>query len=74
MNYNEDELNAMHKDPNNWKWGFIYFNPRDKRVLVLKRQPAFGMTLNFANPNTGLLLLGILIIVILINVLSRSTN
>lgn len=36
-------------DPNNWKWGFIYYNPSDSRLFVPKRIPAFGITFNFAH-------------------------
>ena len=45
-----EEEDDMWRDPDNWKWGFVYFNPRDKRVFVLKRLPGMGLTLNFANP------------------------
>lgn len=50
---NEDE---MHQDPNNWKWSCIYYNPNDKRIFLLKKNPAFGITMNFANPKTYLIL------------------
>ena len=46
---NEEE-NEMYNDPDNWRLGFIYFNPKDKRVFVLKRFPGMGLTLNFGNP------------------------
>lgn len=45
-----DEENDMHNDPGNWRFGIIYFNRNDKRIFVLKRNPAFGVTLNFGNP------------------------
>jgi uncharacterized membrane protein len=66
MNYQDNDPGEMHKDPDNWKWGFIYFNPRDKRTLVPKRNPFFGLTLNFASPYTGLFLIGIVILVLLL--------
>jgi uncharacterized membrane protein len=43
------ERDAQHKDPANWKLGFIYFNPRDRRLLPPKRSPGIGWTVNFAS-------------------------
>ncbi|MDB6133391.1 MAG: putative transrane protein of unknown function [Verrucomicrobiales bacterium] len=37
-------------NPGNWKLGFIYFCPSDKRLIVSKRIRALGWTLNFARP------------------------
>lgn len=39
-----------HCDPGNWKLGIFYFCRADHRVLVPKRVPGFGWTLNFARP------------------------
>jgi len=57
---NEEE-NEMWNDPDNWKWGFVYFNPKDKRVFVLKRVPWMGITLNFANPLSGLVIFALIL-------------
>lgn len=38
------------KKPENWIWGVIYFNKRDHRFLVAKRNPILGWTFNFAHP------------------------
>lgn len=46
-------------DPKHWKWGVFYVNPDDKRVMVPKRVPMMGFTLNFGNRKTGLYLVGI---------------
>lgn len=62
MDNNESE-DEMHKDPAKWTWNIIYFNPKDKRLVVPKRIPAMGMTLNFANP-ISFLIATILIILI----------
>lgn len=64
---NEEEKN-MHQDPKNWKLGIFYFNPKDKRVLVLKRLPGLGATFNFGNPFT---VIAILLTVIAIGVLNK---
>ena len=44
------ELNEIHASPSSWKVGFIYFAPRDPRLLVRKRIGTLGWTLNFARP------------------------
>lgn len=62
-----NEENEMERDPNNWKLGIFYFNPKDKRVFVLKRVPAMGFTLNFGNPLSILALSAIVIFVILVS-------
>jgi len=42
----------MDTNPEFYKWGFFYFNPKDKRVILPKVNRAMGWTLNFANPIT----------------------
>ena len=32
-----ETLKAWHDDPANWKWGMIYYNKEDKRVLSPKK-------------------------------------
>jgi len=51
-------------DPDNYKWGIFYYNPRDKRIFLPKRIPFMGFTLNFANPYSYLILLMLLGIII----------
>ena len=51
----EGDFNRMQNDPDKWKWG-LYFNPADPRIIVPKRNPAMGLTLNFGNRRTGLYL------------------
>jgi uncharacterized membrane protein len=53
----ENDFNRMQNDDNNWKWGLLYFNPDDPRILVPKRNQYLGLTLNFGNRRTGLYLL-----------------
>ena len=43
-------LDHFHRDPANWKLGFIYFCSADQRVIVPKRIRGLGWTLNFARP------------------------
>jgi uncharacterized membrane protein len=62
----EDTLNRWHQDPNNWKWGFIYYNPDDRRILVLKRLKWTGLTFNFAHRVSHVILILILIMVLVL--------
>lgn len=57
-------LDAMSKNPNNWK-GVFYFNPKDPRVVVPKLYSSMGWTLNFACPYAYLSLAGIILVIIL---------
>lgn len=52
----QDELDRMRLDPDNYKWGIFYFNPKDPRMILPKRNPYMGLTLNFANPYSYLIL------------------
>ncbi len=45
----KETLNRWHNNPDNWKWGTIYYNKEDKRLFPPKRTPMFGWTINFAN-------------------------
>ena len=59
-----NEENELHNDPDNWKLGVFYFNPKDKRVFVPKRLTGLGFTFNFANP-LAILAFGALVIFII---------
>lgn len=39
-----------HQNPENWVIGFIYFNYKDYRFFVPKKNPNLGLTLNLAHP------------------------
>jgi uncharacterized membrane protein len=56
-------------DPNNWIWGIFYYNKEDKRLLPPKRIPVMGWTVNFANRNSVLLFVFIMLIIILFAVI-----
>ena len=56
----QETMERWHRDPSNWVWGLFYFNPKDKRLLVLKRVKWFGLTFNFAHP-LSMVLLGFLV-------------
>ena len=56
----KDDLERMRLDPDNYKWGIFYFNPKDSRIFLFKRNPNMGFTLNFANPYSYLILISFL--------------
>jgi uncharacterized membrane protein len=58
-----NNTNFYEKNPDNYKWGIFYFNPRDERMVVPKMNPGLGWTLNFAKPASIFLLIGIIAIV-----------
>ena len=63
----KETLEKWHKDPNNWKFGGIYYNKEDKRIFPPKRIAWMGWTINFANRNsiiTYLFLFGITIVML----------
>lgn len=56
-------MDEMNNNPDNWKaWGIIYFNPKDKRLLVPKKN-LNGLTLNFAHPLSILIAAGLILII-----------
>jgi uncharacterized membrane protein len=59
----EQILEAMRKDPGNWK-GPFYFNKKDPRIIVPKLYAKTGMTFNFASPYPYLTIIAIAIIII----------
>jgi len=57
----EDSLNDSEwENPANWFGGLFYHSSRDTRTLVPKRDPGFGVTINFARP--GGLAIGLAIV------------
>lgn len=62
----EETKNRWHNDPNNWVWGVFYYNTEDKRLLPPKRTKQMGWTINFANPNSVMIVIIIIAILIII--------
>ena len=46
---NTEIQNNWHKDPNNWKYLFFYFNAQDARIIVPKKAQWMGITFNYAH-------------------------
>jgi uncharacterized membrane protein len=59
-----DQFNSEDQDA--YKFGFIYWKKSDKRVVVPKRLPGLGWTLNFANPLSYVFLVILVLIIFLI--------
>ena len=68
----KETLEKWQKDPNNWKWGCIYFNKEDQRLLPPKRIAWMGWTVNFANLKSVLLFIALLIFCLLIVLFAES--
>jgi len=56
----------MKTNQENYKWGFIYFDPKDKRVILPKANPALGWTLNFGSPITYLIIVAFVLLLIFV--------
>ena len=62
-NPSKETMDEWHNDPSNWKWGVLYFNKKDKRIFVPKRQKFLGFTVNFANPNSLAAIIGLMLLI-----------
>nr|WP_315218055.1 DUF5808 domain-containing protein [uncultured Flavobacterium sp.] len=62
----QETKDKWQKDPKNWIWGIFYYNKEDQRLLPPKRIPFMGWTVNFANRNSVLLFVFILLLIILL--------
>ena len=60
-----NEMDPEVDNPENYKFTIFYFNPKDKRVIVPKRNRFLGCTLNFANIYAYLILGSFIGIIIL---------
>lgn len=55
------EKDFEHEKPENWVWGIFYFNKKDYRFIVPKRNAMMGWTFNFAHPISFIVLILILV-------------
>jgi uncharacterized membrane protein len=56
----------MNTNPEHYKWGMFYFNPKDSRVFVPKIDQLRGWTVNFAHPFSYLVIMGIIVVIVFI--------
>lgn len=69
----EKERNEQEwKNPDNWRGGIcgLYASERDTRLIVPKRNPKMGWTLNFAKPASYQLLAGLFLLAGLLTTLA----
>ena len=60
---NED-FDPMVDNPENYRLGIFYFNRKDKRAVVPKRNRLLGLTVNFARPYAYWWTIGIAAVII----------
>ena len=72
--YSEELKNKWHDDPKNRKLGIFYFNKEDNRIIISKRLKLFGWTLNFANPISYMIMIGLVILVYYLKQYHIKTN
>ena len=61
--------NQAPNESKSWKFGFIYYNPLDKRIFLPKRT-GLGITVNFDRP-TAVVLTLVIITSIILYILSK---
>lgn len=59
-----NDLNDPTQNPENYKFGLLYFNSKDSRYIVPKRTASTGWAINFAKPRTYLVVLLVILIII----------
>lgn len=61
----------MNTNPENYKLGIFYFNKSDSRIFVPKMISKMGWTLNFARPESYII---IAVFIVLIYIISNVLN
>lgn len=69
--FDQFESDRMINDLMNYKWGVFYFNRKDPRFMVPKRNKMMGWTLNFAHRNYLLILISLIALSLIIGWLSN---
>lgn len=59
-------LYSMSNNPSNWN-GMFYVNRKDPRIIIPKRLPSLGWTLNFGHP-VSFVFMGALVLAVLAGV------
>jgi uncharacterized membrane protein len=62
-----ETFQAWHDDPANWRMGVFYYNKKDKRIFPPKRIQGLGWTINFANPVSIVVILGIIGLIVVVS-------
>lgn len=61
MEPSNEQIKQWRSDPKNWKWRLFYYNKADSRLLVDKRNPNLGSTINFAHPKSYFFFVGMIV-------------
>lgn len=56
----------MDTNPEKYKLGLFYFDPKDSRVILPKVNRMMGWTLNFGHPVTYIILIAFIVLLIFI--------
>ena len=65
-------MKSSNKD-NGWIAGRLYFNRKDKRVIIKRPESGFGYTMNLGNKETWIFnIISVIIIVILVTILQNN--
>ena len=65
-------MKSSNKD-NGWIAGRLYFNRKDKRVIIKRPESGFGYTTNLGNKETWIFnIISVIIIVILVTILQNN--
>ena len=62
----------MNNNNENYKWGLFYFNRKDPRLTVPKKNPMMGFSLNFAHPISYIIIAVIIASTSLISLLAET--
>jgi uncharacterized membrane protein len=57
----------MNTNPENYKWGIFYFNRGDQRIFVPKMISKMGWTLNFARPESYIIIAAFFVVIYLVS-------
>jgi uncharacterized membrane protein len=66
MEPTQEQIENWRKDNENWKYKFFYYNKEDNRLLVDKRNPNYGATINFAHKKSSYFFIGLIAFLILV--------
>jgi len=61
----------MRTNPEKYKWGIFYFDPKDTRIFVPKGQVLPGWTINFGNRLSYFVISVIVALLFLINYIAK---
>ena len=66
--YLKNKKGKISKNNDYWYGGIFYYNPKDERIIIPKRIPWLGWTLNFARPSS-IIFIALIIIALIFGML-----